>query len=90
MLQSKCQENIVSQCAPSIFNLDQKFHGLPCFWSFHTYKRVQNQSRKTSVIRSKRVILKRQVFYTKSCLLMAFSRHVYSGEFWKLDDRCFS
>ena len=38
-------------CTPSIFNLDQKFHGLSCFWGFRVYKRVQNQLRKTSVIR---------------------------------------
>ena len=39
-----------SQCPPSIFNLDQKFHGLSYFWDFHVCKRVQNQSQKTSVI----------------------------------------
>ena len=32
-----------AQCAPGIFNLDKKFHGLSCFWSFHRCKRVQNQ-----------------------------------------------
>ena len=36
------------QCAPGIFNLDQNFHGVFCFWDFQMYK---NQSRKTSVIR---------------------------------------
>ena len=39
-----------SQCAPGIFNLDQKFHRVSCFWGFQIYKRIQNQSRKTSVI----------------------------------------
>ena len=43
--------HVWSQCTPSIFNLDQKCHGLSCFWGFLMYKRVQNQSRKTSVIR---------------------------------------
>ena len=42
------ENNAGTQCAHSMFNLDQKFHGL---WGFHVYKRVQNQSRKTSVIR---------------------------------------
>ena len=36
---------------PDIFKLDQKLHGLSCFWGFHIHVRVQNQSRKTSVIR---------------------------------------
>ena len=40
-----------SQCAPSIFNLDQKCHGLSCFWGIYIPKTVQNQSRNTSVIR---------------------------------------
>ena len=39
------------QCTPSIFNLDQKFHGLSCFWGIDIHETVQNQSRKTSVIR---------------------------------------
>ena len=39
-----------SQCAPGIFNLDQKFYRVSCFWGFQIYKRIQNQSRKTSVI----------------------------------------
>ena len=40
-----------SQCAPSVFNLDQKFHGLSCFWGIDIHETGQNQSRKTSVIR---------------------------------------
>ena len=40
-----------TQCAPSIFNLDQKFHGLSCFWDIDINETVKNQSRKTSVIR---------------------------------------
>ena len=36
------------QCAPSIFNLDQKFHGLSCFWGIDIH---ETQSRKPSVIR---------------------------------------
>ena len=40
-----------TQCAPTIFNLDQKFHGLSCFWGVDIHETVQNQSRKTSVIR---------------------------------------
>ena len=40
-----------TQCAPGIFNLDQKFHGVSCFWGLYMHKIVQNQSRKTSVIR---------------------------------------
>ena len=47
----KFQNNHNSQCAPSIFNLDQKFHGLSCFWGIDIHETVQNQSRKTSVIR---------------------------------------
>ena len=43
-----------SQCAHSIFNLDQKFHGLSCFWGIDIHETVQNQSRKTSVIRLSR------------------------------------
>ena len=39
------------QCIPGIVNLDYKFHGLSCFWGFHMFKKVQNQSRKTFVIR---------------------------------------
>ena len=38
------------QCAPGIFNLDQKFHGLSCLWGIDIHEIVQNQSRKTSVI----------------------------------------
>ena len=41
---------IPSQCAPGIFNLDQKFHGFSCFWCFHICKRVQTKSKETSVI----------------------------------------
>ena len=40
----------MSQCAPGIFNLDQKFHGVSCFWGRYIHEIVQNQSRKTSVI----------------------------------------
>ena len=40
-----------SQCTPDIFNLDQKFHGLSCFWGIDIQETVQNQSRKTPVIR---------------------------------------
>ena len=40
-----------TQCVPGIFNLDQKFHGLSCFWGIDIHETVQNQSRKTSVIR---------------------------------------
>ena len=40
-----------TQCTPCIFNLDQKFHGLSCFWGIDIHETVQNQSRKTSVIR---------------------------------------
>ena len=36
---------------PGIFNLDQKFHGLSYFWGIDIHKTIQNQSRKTSVIR---------------------------------------
>ena len=38
------------QCAPGIFNLNQKFHGVSCFWGLYIHEIVQNQSRKTSVI----------------------------------------
>ena len=44
-------KSLQAQCAPSIFNLDQKFHGLSCFWGIDIHETVQNQSRKTSVIR---------------------------------------
>ena len=37
--------------APSIFNLDQKFHGLSCLRGIDIHEIVQNQSSKTSVIR---------------------------------------
>ena len=36
----------ITQCAPGIFNLEQKFHGLSCFCGFHVCKRVQNQLKK--------------------------------------------
>ena len=39
-----------SQCAPGIFNLDQNFHRVSCFWDLYTHEIVQNQSRKISVI----------------------------------------
>ena len=29
-----------SRCAPSIFNIDQKFHGLYCFWGLYIQKTV--------------------------------------------------
>ena len=35
---------------PGIFNLDQKFHGLSCFWGLYIQETVQNQLKKTSVI----------------------------------------
>ena len=38
-----------SQCAPGVFNLNQKFHGLFCFCDLDIYKIVQNQLRKPSV-----------------------------------------
>ena len=49
----KCSKsaNIPYTVPPSTFNLDQKFHGLSCFWGIDIHKTVQNQSRKTSVIR---------------------------------------
>ena len=40
-----------TQCVPGIFNLNQKFHGLSCFWGLYIHKTFQNQSLKTSVIR---------------------------------------
>ena len=40
-----------AHCAPSIFNLNQKFHGFSCFLGIDIHETVQNQSRKTSVIR---------------------------------------
>ena len=40
-----------SQCTPGIFNLNQKFNGLSCFWGLYIHEAVQNQLRKTSVIR---------------------------------------
>ena len=40
-----------TQCPPGIFKLDQKFHGPFCFWGLYIHETVQNQSRKTSVIR---------------------------------------
>ena len=46
-----CTKSDSSQCAPCIFNLVQKFHGLSCFWGIDIHETVQNQSRKTSVIR---------------------------------------
>ena len=41
----------ITQCIAGIFNLDQKFHGLSCIWGLYIHETVQNQSRKTSVIR---------------------------------------
>ena len=38
------------QCAPGVFNLDQKLHGLSWFWDLYIYETVQNRSRKISVI----------------------------------------
>ena len=40
------------QCAPApgIFNLNQKFHGLFCFWGLYIHETVWNLSRKISVI----------------------------------------
>ena len=40
-----------TQCPPGTFKLYQKFLGLFGFWSLYIYETVQNQSRKTSVIR---------------------------------------
>ena len=40
----------MAQCAPGIFNLNQKFHGVFCFWGLFTHEIAQNLSRKTSVI----------------------------------------
>ena len=37
-------------CAPGVFNLDQKFHGLSHFWGLYIHETVQNQPRKTSVM----------------------------------------
>ena len=41
--------NNSSQCAPGVFNLDQKFHGLFCFCDLDIYKIVQNHMKKPSV-----------------------------------------
>ena len=38
---------------------------------------------------SKTEILKKLIFYTIICSLMAFFSHVYRSDFWKPDDRCF-
>ena len=38
-----------SQCAPGVFNLDQKFHGLFCFCDLDICKIDQNQLKKPSV-----------------------------------------
>ena len=42
-------QGIMSQCAPYVFNLDQKFHGLFCFYDIDICKIVQNQLKKPSV-----------------------------------------
>ena len=42
---------ISTQCNSDIFTLDQNFHGLSYFWGLYTHVTVQNQSRKTSIIR---------------------------------------
>ena len=39
----------IPQCAPCVFNLDQKFHGLFCFCDLDICKIVQNQLKKPSV-----------------------------------------
>ena len=41
----------ITQCIAGIFNLDQKFHGLSCIWGLYIHETVQNQPRKTFVIR---------------------------------------
>ena len=45
-----------SQCAPGVFNLDQKFHELSCFWGLYIHETVQNKFRKTSVIKLPKLI----------------------------------
>ena len=78
-----------SQCAPGIFNLDQKFHGVSCFWGLYIHEIVQNQSRKTSVIGLPK--------FTIVKLARKSTHHFYHGKlvfwglfFWKPNDRCFS
>ena len=41
----------LTQCAPGIFNLNQKFHRLSRFLGIDIHMKGQNQSRKTSVIK---------------------------------------
>ena len=47
----KVNSNVISQCTPGIFNLNQKFHGLSCLLGIDIHETNQNQSRETSVIR---------------------------------------
>ena len=67
----------ITQCTPGIFNLDQKFHGLSCIWRLNIHETVQNQPRKTSVIRLPKFTtvkwlgnaLNMQVLVQKTCFL---------------------
>ena len=48
-MQKFAQDGCTAQCAHSIFNLDQKFHGLSCFWGFN----IQIKSNETTQLLNK-------------------------------------
>ena len=76
---------------PSCFQPRPKFPWNFLLLGFSCIKRSSESVKKNICHQSsKRVILKKQVFFTKTCSLVPFSSHVCSSEFWKLDDRCFS
>ena len=72
----------IAQCASSNFNLDQKFHRLSCFWDIDIDEAVQNQSRKTSVIRL-------QIFTTVNMARKCHGRASFSIENLFFEDYSF-
>ena len=55
-----------------------------------TYKSSESVKKNIYHQGSERAILKKQFFFTKTCMLMALSCHISNIKFWRPDDKCFS
>ena len=78
------------QCAPGFFNQNPKsmdFFAL----MLHLYIKQLKISWKKNIfhLASKTEILKKRIFYTKTCSLMAFFSLVYRIDIWKPNDKFF-
>ena len=79
-----------SQCAPVIFNLDQKFHVLSWFGGIYIHETVQNQSRKISVIRLPKFTIVNMVRKWHQHASFSIELVFWRLLSWKPNDRCLS